>query len=96
MTDTIDRLNQLAHSEHPDGAIEALGKELLRARRTAPMPPAGTTAEARGMVLLCLPTGVLPPAALETARAACQMYGMCSEVMLDAYTTYAANQEGCP
>ena len=92
----INRLNQLAHSEHPQGAIEALGKELRRANLTAPLPPAGTTAQTRGMVLLCLPIGVLPPGAFDAARAACKMYGMCSEVMLDAYTTYARTDEGCP
>ena len=96
MSDTIDRLNQLAHSEHPRGAIEALGKELRRSEMTAPPPPPGTTAENRGVVLLCLPLGVLPPGAFDAARAACQMYGMCSEVMLDAYTTYARTDEGCP
>lgn len=96
MNDTIDRLNQLAHSEHSQGAVAALAIELKRANLTAPPPPAGTTAKARGMVLLCLPLGVLPPAALEAARAACKMYGMCSEVMLDAYTTYARTDEGCP
>lgn len=96
MSDTIDRLNQLAHSEHSQGAVAALAIELRRANLTAPPPPPGTTAENRGMVLLCLPLGLLPPAALEAARAACQMYGMCSEVMLDAYISFAHTDEGCP
>lgn len=41
-----------------------------------------------------MPMKELPPAALAYARGMCRLYGMCMEVLLTAYATYAQIAEG--
>lgn len=98
MSDTpgnIERFNHIAHTTPDHDSIQALGRVLSHASRTAPPPPPGTSAQTRGLVLLGLPLSRLPPAARDAAQANCKRYGGCIEVMLDAYITYAAEVEGC-
>ncbi len=47
------------------------------------------TAEERGMEMMRIPMGQLPPLALEFAKHLCSQVGMCMEILLTAYTVYA-------
>lgn len=52
------------------------------------------TAEERGMALMSLPMNQLPPLALSYLKDLCFRVGMCGEVCLTAYITYAQLSEG--
>jgi len=55
-----------------------------------------STAEERGMEMMYIPMGKLPPLALEFAKQLCKQMGMCGEVLLTAWTVYAQCVEGLP
>jgi hypothetical protein len=48
----------------------------------------------RGMQMMEIPMGQLPPLALEYSKYLCNRYGMCGEVLLTAYCHYAEAVEG--
>ena len=48
----------------------------------------------RGMQMMFIPMGQLPPIAIAYARNMCNRMGMCMEVLLSAYTVYAHYVEG--
>lgn len=52
------------------------------------------TAEQRGMEMMQVTMGQLPPLALEFAKHLCARVGMCMEVLLTAWTVYAQEVEG--
>ena len=52
------------------------------------------TAEERGMEMMHIPMGQLPPLALEFAEMLCKQVGKCGEVLLTAWITYAQCVEG--
>lgn len=54
------------------------------------------TAEKRGMDMMMVPMGKLPPLAVEFAKKLCAEMGMCMEVLLTAWTVYAQCVEGLP
>jgi hypothetical protein len=52
------------------------------------------TAEERGGEMMLIPMGKLPPLALEFGKKLWKEFGMCSEVLLTAWTVYAQCVEG--
>ena len=56
--------------------------------------PMTQTAEERGMEMMHIPTGQLPPIALDFGNKMCHEMGMCGEVLLTAWTVYAQCVEG--
>lgn len=54
------------------------------------------TAEKRGMEMAMMPMGKLPPLALAYAKDLCSRVGMCGEVLISAWTTYAQLEEKLP
>ncbi len=54
------------------------------------------TAEARGMEMMNLPMSSLPPVARAYAKKLCDEVGMCTEVLLTAWTVYAQCVENLP
>jgi len=52
------------------------------------------TAEQRGMEMMSIPIGKLPPIARAFANKLCKEMGMCMEVLLTAWTVYAQCVEG--
>jgi hypothetical protein len=52
------------------------------------------TAQERGMEMMSIPMGKLPPLAVEFAKQLCNKVGMCMEVLLTAWTVYAQCVEG--
>jgi hypothetical protein len=50
----------------------------------------------RGQQMMHVPMDQLPEAALKFAAHLCRKFGMCGEVMLSAYITYAQVEEGLP
>ena len=54
------------------------------------------TAEKRGLEMMLVPMGQLPPLALAFAKKMCNEVGMCSETLLTAWTVYAQCVEGLP
>lgn len=52
------------------------------------------TAEDRGMEMMLIPMGKLPPLALDFAKHLCAQMGMCGEVLLTAWTVYAQCVDG--
>lgn len=53
-------------------------------------------AEQRGMEMMSIKMGQLPPLAVEFAQQLCREVGMCMEVLLTAWTVYAQCVEGLP
>lgn len=52
------------------------------------------TAEERGMNMMHIPMGEIPPLARKYAAYQCKQFGMCGEVLLTAWTVYAQCVEG--
>lgn len=52
------------------------------------------TAEQRGMEMLTVKMGDLPPLAVDFAKHLCSEVGMCTETLLTAWTVYAQEVEG--
>lgn len=52
------------------------------------------TAEQRGMEMMLVPMGQLPPLATEYAKKLCREVGGCMETFLTAWTVYAQCVEG--
>lgn len=48
----------------------------------------------RGMEMMLIPMGKLPPLALKYGKLLCSRYGMCGEVLLTAWCHYAEAIEG--
>jgi hypothetical protein len=54
------------------------------------------TAEERGQAMMHIPMRDLPPLALAYGENLARRVGMCSEVLLSAWTTYAQLEENLP
>jgi len=61
-----------------------------------PVGDRSMTAEERGMEMMHVPIGKLPALAQAYMRDLCGRVGMCMEVLLTAWTTYAQVAEGLP
>lgn len=92
---TWDRMESAIRAENGEiGPFEEDEGESVTPR--AQLPATTMTAEARGLEMMLIPLGKLPPLALAYYRELADVVGSCGEVYLSAWTAYAHYVEGLP